>query len=276
MDTSLFFLINQGLQNPFFDLIMPFITKRSYILFAIFAVPAFFKDSKKSLFVIALCFIARAFGDASANILKHLFEMPRPCQALENVRLLVGCGGSFSMPSNHAVNAFAVAATFSHFFRKTAVPMFSIAVLVALSRIYVGVHYPSDVIAGGVGGGIIACIVIFLHKWSSERFKERPYTTIFFISLFALTFFRYYYIATGHLDLSPDEAHYWEWSRRLDLSYYSKGPLIAYLIFLSTSLLGDNVLGVRIPAVLLSALGEVLLFRLAATPGGTTDHGGST
>src|SRR4030066_928366 len=262
MDTSLFFLINQGLQNPFFDLIMPFITKRSYILFAIFAVPAFFKDSKKSLFVIALCFIALALGDASANILKHLFERPRPCQALENVRLLVGCSGSFSMPSNHAVNAFSVAATFSHFFRKTAVPMFLIAALVALSRIYVGVHYPSDVIAGAVLGGVIAGIILILHKWSSERFKERPYTTIFFISLFALTFFRYYYIATGHLDLSPDEAHYWEWSRRLDLSYYSKGPMIAYLIYLGTSVFGYTIFGIRIMAVIFSALSSIFLYSL--------------
>ncbi len=242
---------------------MPFITKRSYILFAIFAVPAFFKDSKKSLFVIALCFIALAFGDASANILKHLFERQRPCQALENVRLLVGCGGSFSFPSNHAVNAFAIAATFSHFFRKTAVPMFFIAVLVALSRIYVGVHYPSDVIAGAVGGGIIAGIVIFLHKWSSERFKERPYTTIFFISLFALTFFRYYYIATGPLDLSPDEAHYWEWSRRLDLSYYSKGPLIAYIIAASTRLMGDTVFAVRFFAPIFLVLSSIFIYKLA-------------
>ena len=263
MDTSLFFLINQGLQNPFFDLIMPFITKRSYILFAIFAVPAFFKDSKKSLFVIALCFIALAFGDASANILKHFFERPRPCQALENVRLLVGCGGSFSMPSNHAVNAFAVAATFSHFFRKTAVPMFLIAALVALSRIYVGVHYPSDVIAGAFVGGIIAGIILILHKWSSERFKERPFTTIFFISLFALTFFHYYYIATGPLDLSPDEAHYWEWSRRLDLSYYSKGPLIAYIIAASTRLMGDTVFAVRFFAPIFLALSSIFIYKLA-------------
>ena len=150
MDTSLFFLINQGLQNSFFDLIMPFITQRYYILFALLAIPAFIKDRRKGFFILCLSLISFAIADAGANMLKHLFERPRPCQALENVRLLVGCGGSFSFPSNHAVNAFAIAATFSHFLRKTAVPMLLIAVLVALSRIYVGVHYPSVVIAGAV------------------------------------------------------------------------------------------------------------------------------
>ena len=50
------------------------------------------------------------------------------------------------------------------------------------------------------------------------------------VVLAVVTALRIAYLAWGRLDLSPDEAHYWEWSRRLDLSYYSKGPLIAYLI----------------------------------------------
>jgi undecaprenyl-diphosphatase len=241
---------------------MPFITQRYYILFALLAIPAFIKDRRKGFFVLGLSLISFALADAGANMLKHLFERPRPCQALENVRLLVGCGGSFSFPSNHAVNAFAIAATFSHFFRKTAVPMFFIAVLVALSRIYVGVHYPSDVIAGAVIGGVVAGTVLILHKWSSERFKERPYTTIFFISLFTFTFFHYYYIATGPLDLSPDEAHYWEWSRRLDLSYYSKGPLIAYIIAASTRLMGDTVFAVRFFAPIFLVLSSIFIYKL--------------
>ena len=52
------------------------------------------------------------------------------------------------------------------------------------------------------------------------------------------------------LDLAPDEAHYWQWSRHLDASYYSKGPLVAWLIRASCELLGDNVLAVRLPAVI--------------------------
>lgn len=59
-------------------------------------------------------------------------------------------------------------------------------------------------------------------------------------------------VAAGPLALSPDEAHYWEWSRRPALGYYSKGPLVAWLIALSTHVLGDGEFGVRAPAVLLA------------------------
>ena len=60
------------------------------------------------------------------------------------------------------------------------------------------------------------------------------------------------------LDLAPDEAHYWDWSRRLDFSYYSKGPLVAWLIRAGSELValgsGDAVLGVRLPALLCTVL----------------------
>src|SRR5437588_209567 len=69
------------------------------------------------------------------------------------------------------------------------------------------------------------------------------------------------------LDLAPDEAHYWDWSRQLDWSYYSKGPLVAWLIRascelfgpLSQTLVGSNMLAVRLPAV---ACGTLMLVGL--------------
>ncbi len=63
-----------------------------------------------------------------------------------------------------------------------------------------------------------------------------------------------YLAGPGSLDLAPDEAHYWDWSRHLDWSYYSKGPLVAYLIRAGCEVLGSNVLGVRLPAVICGSL----------------------
>ena len=80
--------------------------------------------------------------------------------------------------------------------------------------------------------------------------------------LAVLTGLRLAFLAWGGLDLSPDEAHYWEWSRRLDLSYYSKGPLIAYLIAGLTTVFGTSAFGIRLGAVGLSLLGAWAIYRL--------------
>jgi undecaprenyl-diphosphatase len=262
MDTSLFFLINHGLQNGILDIVMPFVTKHADIFIGLVILISIIKDKQKGFVVLILCVTGLIVADMSGNMLKHLFERPRPCQGLDEVRLLIGCGRAFSFPSNHAVNSFAIAAIFSHFFRRAAFPMFFAALLVAFSRVYVGVHYPSDVIAGAVWGLLAAGLVITLHAWSSKRFNQRPYDVVFLIFILSITLFRYYYLALGNIGLSPDEAHYWEWSRRLDLSYYSKGPFIAYVMAFSTWLMGDTVFGVRFFAPLFLAFSSLFIYLL--------------
>ncbi|MEK6791422.1 MAG: glycosyltransferase family 39 protein [Deltaproteobacteria bacterium] len=86
--------------------------------------------------------------------------------------------------------------------------------------------------------------------------------TALVIILAAFAVLRLVYIGYGPFDLSPDEAHYWEWSRRLDLSYYSKGPAIAYVIALFTGIFGDTALGVRFGAVLFSTASSWMLYLL--------------
>jgi hypothetical protein len=71
-----------------------------------------------------------------------------------------------------------------------------------------------------------------------------------------------YLLVACPLDLAPDEAHYWDWSRRLDWSYYSKGPLVAWLIRASCALMGDTMPAVRLPAVLCNALLLLAVHRL--------------
>ncbi|HEV8062301.1 MAG TPA: glycosyltransferase family 39 protein [Gemmataceae bacterium] len=80
----------------------------------------------------------------------------------------------------------------------------------------------------------------------------------------------YYFGWLGALDLSPDEAHYWDWSRHLDWSYYSKGPAVAYLIRASCwlfgawseALTGNLMLAVRLPAIVCGSLLLVSLYVL--------------
>ncbi len=263
LDTSLFFFINRDLQNSFFDILMPFITKRAYLFFLPFFLLFFLKDKKKAVIALILGFASLLIADWASNTLKYFFERPRPCSGLDGVRVLVGCGKSFSMPSNHAVNAFAFMVPFYMLIKNRMRYAFAaIAFLVAFSRVYVGVHYPSDIVAGSVLGTIFAISVMKVYGWAYERYKSKPYSTVFIVFLLAVGLFRVYYILNGPLDLSPDEAHYWEWSRRLDLSYYSKGPMIAYLISLGTFVFGNTVFGIRIMAVVFSALSSIFIYRL--------------
>lgn len=74
------------------------------------------------------------------------------------------------------------------------------------------------------------------------------------------TLVRLCFVASGQLDLVQDESQYWDWTRRMQLSYYSKGPLIAWVIKLWTSLFGDTGLGVRFGAVLHSCIAQCLLY----------------
>src|SRR5260370_32568609 len=76
-----------------------------------------------------------------------------------------------------------------------------------------------------------------------------------------VTFFRFWYMCC--VDLVPDEAYFWVWSKHFALSYRDKGPLVAWTIALGTHLFGDTVFGVRFFAVLLSAGTALQLFRLA-------------
>lgn len=91
----------------------------------------------------------------------------------------------------------------------------------------------------------------FLHK--------HPYSIAFIIILIG-SLIRFWFIASGQLNLSPDEAQYWDWSRTLQLSYYSKGPLISWNIAFWCKLLGDSEFAVRFGAVFNSILVQIILF----------------
>jgi len=92
--------------------------------------------------------------------------------------------------------------------------------------------------------------------------KSRLYLFLTLALILANTLFHLWYIWKGPLDLFPDEAHYWDWSRHPDICYYSKGPMVAYVILIFTQLFGTSAFTVRLGAVALSAATAILIFHL--------------
>lgn len=262
-DIVLFRLINLHEPIPLLDSLMVFMTNKAYLFFFLFAVIAVIKEGKRALLPISLAIIAWILSDGVGNILKNALERPRPFLVIEDVRMLVGYRSSFSFPSNHAATYTAGATVLSYFFRYLRIPSFIVAFIVCISRVYVGVHYPSDVIGGAVLGILIALAVIGGFKRIEEIYRKDRLVGIFFTVLIFILIGRLYYISYGPLELSGDEAHYWEWSRRPDLSYYSKGPLIAYLIGITSSIGGNTELAVRFLAPFFLFFSSILIYRLA-------------
>jgi len=154
-DKWLFHAVNRGGTNPVFDAVMPFITEKDHFLLVLIALwlVLFWRARRKGRIVAVATLVVIAISDqTSAHLLKPLFARTRPPYALESVRLLVDTTRSFSFPSAHAANAFAVAAFVSSFYPRTRLYLYFIAALVAYSRVYVGVHFPSDIAAGAVLG----------------------------------------------------------------------------------------------------------------------------
>ncbi|MBN1543504.1 phosphatase PAP2 family protein [candidate division KSB1 bacterium] len=180
IDTSLFFWINQGWQNPIFDWLMPFVTRKEngFPLWIVVYILLLWKGGTKGRIAALLIIPVIVFSDQlSASVFKPLFQRTRPCVALEDVQMLTGLKTSFSFPSSHAANIFAAASFFAIFYPQGRWFYWTLASLVGLSRIYVGVHYPFDVIAGAVLGVLCTLFVIGAYRLIEKtiaRSRGRP------------------------------------------------------------------------------------------------------
>lgn len=111
------------------------------------------KQRIKGLGVVAL---STGIAWVTALVLKAIFQTPRPYLALENVTLLFTYGGHDSFPSGHATVFSALAVALFIYNKKIGIAFGFFAILIGLSRIIVGIHFPVDVLVGYVLGGIIA------------------------------------------------------------------------------------------------------------------------
>ncbi|MCB1152742.1 phosphatase PAP2 family protein [bacterium] len=135
------------------------------ILGAIVAYWLYRRHGKSAIGVIVACVVAVAVADVlAAQFIKPLVARPRPTVALEGVRMLVGKKSGFGFPSNHATNIAAVCWILGLSMRRYGWLMFAPAFIVGYSRVYVGVHYPSDVAGGYLLGTVVAVSVWLIYQ----------------------------------------------------------------------------------------------------------------
>jgi len=297
-DIALFRFINQSLANPVFDGLMPFASGNDFFGPALALVAAFllWKGGRRGqLFLLALVLALLVTDPLVVNNLKKLVGRERPFLVLENVNLLVGKGGSGSFPSAHAANWFAGLAVALMYYPRSWKFMLPLAGVIAISRVYNGVHYPSDILAGAAIGAAAGFATVWLinalwsamgQRWfplwwqelpslaqpsavaetekrinTSEALRSKQWFRLGCVLIGAVLLGRLIYIASGTIELSEDEAYYWLWSKEPALAYYSKPPLVAYTIALGTMLWGDTHLGIRFFSPVIGSLIAFLMLR---------------
>lgn len=168
MDKTLLLWLNQEWAHPWLDIIFAWVSDR-----VSFALPLallllgvlVWRFGRRGLWLWSLLVVVVGVADAVGNVLKHLIAQARPCYDIyEYMRhdLAARCGANLTgMPSNHALNFFTAAMLLAVITRcrVVAVSLFAAALMVALSRVYLGKHYPSQVAVSavlGVGWGYAA------------------------------------------------------------------------------------------------------------------------
>ncbi len=167
LDQAVFLFLNVTLANPVTDVVMPIVTSDILLrcVYLVALVGIIWKGDARLRWLILFSLLALLAADQiSSSLLKPMIGRIRPCHTLDGINLLVRCGGGKSMPSSHAANAFTQAVLFSLLYPKTRVYLLSFAGIVAISRVYVGVHYPGDVLAGSLLGATIGLTIAIVYR----------------------------------------------------------------------------------------------------------------
>lgn len=178
IDHWLFLKINHEWTNSFLDLFFPFFTNIlkypiiAYILIPISLAIAFYKNKEKTGKVLLSTLVVVGISDfIGYQILKASFKRPRPHHTeIGSIVKVPYAPKSYSFPSNHALNSMAIAQNLAYYFPPLRPFLYFFALLMSYSRVYVGVHYPLDVLAGGIIGLLLA---IFIRWMLLNRISNR-------------------------------------------------------------------------------------------------------
>lgn len=170
LDQSCFVWFNQKATNPFFDAVMPLMRESTFWipLYLFLIIFVFVNFGKKGWVWLLFAVLTVLLTDQiSSGLIKKWVQRPRPCfdpNFYSQVRMLLDhCSGGYSFTSSHATNHFGIATflftTLGSYFGNWKYLLFIWASLICYAQVYVGVHYPLDVIMGALLGYIIGTIV---------------------------------------------------------------------------------------------------------------------
>lgn len=161
------------LQCDLLDVLMPLITKLGddgIIPLAVALILTCIPKTRKAGITVL---VSLALGFIVCNLtLKPLVARIRPYEVNTAIELLVERLHDFSFPSGHTTALFALAVPLGHYYRRGRIWFYLAAIAVAFSRLYLYVHYPSDVLAGMIFGILFGIAAIFLVKWMHNRFPH--------------------------------------------------------------------------------------------------------
>ncbi|MBO5343313.1 MAG: phosphatase PAP2 family protein [Ruminococcus sp.] len=169
--------IRNNIRNGFLDTVMPMVTMCGNLgifwVAVALVISAKAKYRKCSITMLIGLIIGVLIGNL---VIKNAVRRDRPCWIVEVQDMLIANPQDFSFPSGHTLSSFCAAAILFHYDKKLGIPSFGVAIMIAFSRLYLYVHFPTDIIGGAILGMLVASLTInvtekyiFKRKTKSDK-----------------------------------------------------------------------------------------------------------